>query len=151
MLIRHATSENWQQISFTWSCFVPWLSSSRHAPFTSSPPKAVGLLHSYRGTRKNRVSRHQPGFMMFSKICINACISCSVSRQSQHGWSGLISEPHHKDIDDDRKSSYILLPMSNYVGGHGSYCSCSNGHIIASWFLNQLFKLKCFIADITFL
>lgn len=90
---------------------------------------------------KGRVGRGaEQGFITFNTICIIVCISCSVSTQSQHGWSVLISKLHHKDKRNTCRYKVISLPTAHVklfrrTRQARSYCGCMNGQIITLWFL----------------
>lgn len=90
--------------------------------------------------RERGFSGLEHSFMTLNTICIIVCISCSVSTQCQHGWSVLISRLHHIDKRNTCRYKVILLPTAHVklfrrTRQAGSYCSCMNGQIIASWFL----------------
>lgn len=106
-------------------CFSYYKSTPATTSVPSLPSKTVGFLHSpwaqnrsERGEEEKRtgrlgVFRLEQGFMTFNTICIIVCISCSVSTQCQHGWSGLISKLHRKDKRNTCRYKAILLPTGH--------------------------------------
>lgn len=79
----------------------------------SLQPQSAEQERGEKKERKEGVLGLEQGFMTFNMICIIVCISCSVSTQCQHGWSGLISELHHKDKRHTCRYRVIWLPTAH--------------------------------------
>lgn len=88
-----------------------------------------GFLQAKESTdRKKAKLKLEQGFMTSNIICIIVCISRSVSAHCLHGWSVLISKRHHKDKGKhaDKKASWFLLYMSNYLGPNSKWTYCNH-------------------------
>lgn len=88
-----------------------------------------GFLQAKESTDRKRAKlKLEQGFMTSNIICIIVCISRSVSAHCLHGWSVLISKRHHKDKGKhaDKKASWFLLYMSNYLGPNSKWTYCNH-------------------------